>query len=57
MRIIDAYKIKYKCAVEQEKNLRAHEEFEAKYLANPSNESIEKYERAFGARMAYEKTA
>lgn len=31
------------------------EEFEAKYLAKPSKESIEKYERAFKARLAYEK--
>ena len=31
-------------------------EFEAKYLAiTPTKESIEKYERAFNARLAYEK--
>lgn len=30
-------------------------EFEDKYFAKPSKESIEKYERAFNARLAYEK--
>ena len=29
--------------------------FEDKYFAKPSKESIEKYERAFEARLAYEK--
>lgn len=29
--------------------------FEEQYLAKPSKESIEKYERAFEARLAYEK--
>lgn len=31
------------------------EQFESNYLAKPSKESIEKYERAFEARLAYEK--
>jgi len=31
------------------------EEFEAKYLAKPSKEWIEKQERAFNAALAYEK--
>lgn len=30
-------------------------EFERQYLATPSKESIEKHERAFNARLAYEK--
>ena len=36
-------------------NCLEREEFENQYLAKPSKESIDKYERAFEARLAYEK--